>query len=105
MKIVHTIEHGLDETQARQLLERAWNDYAARYARWKPWLRWASEHEAEAGFEALGRKLSGRLRLRPGRLEIEAEVPWPMRPFLPRARAVVDREAARWLAEAPASNR
>lgn len=100
----HEIPHHLPATRVRELLDRAVEHYAVRYAKYQPRLRWLDGDDAEVTLTALGVTLRGRLTLADEIIKVRASVPLALRPFAKKALAVVDRELGKWLAPVVASS-
>ena len=93
----HSVSHPLNRADAKRAIEAAFAEYSQRFAGFSPQLEWPEPELAQVGFQALGRRFTGRVRVLDRALEIEADVPLLARPFLGRATAAVDREVARWV--------
>jgi hypothetical protein len=94
--VKHRVTHGLSIDDARRVVDEAFAHYRQRYAAFRPTLHWVANDVAEVAFVALGVRVEGTLHLRPGAIELEVDVPLPLRPFGARAVAAVEREVARW---------
>jgi hypothetical protein len=97
-----SVAHQLDAGEAKATVEKAFDHYRHRYAKYKPSLRWLDHHRAEVAFVAKGVTLTGTLRLESGRIVMDAKVPFLLRPFTKKAVAVVERELGRWVGEGAA---
>jgi hypothetical protein len=95
--VKHLVPHPLSRADAKRAIETAFGEYAQRYARFSPTLQWVDPETASAGFEALGRRISARVRLLDAAFEVELDVPLVARPFVGRAQKAIEREAARWV--------
>jgi hypothetical protein len=91
------IEHPLSEERARSAIGAALDEYRERFARYAPALAWETENRARIGFRAKGVSLSGHIELQPGRIVVDFEVPFLLRPFTGKAVEVVAREIGRWV--------
>lgn len=98
----HTIQHDLDTPTAKKVVERAFAEYSAKYAEYRPNLSWASDRKADVSFNAKGVKLNGAMEIEPGNIGLELDVPFLLRPFQKKAIEVIDREVRVWLAKAKA---
>ncbi|WP_437674206.1 polyhydroxyalkanoic acid system family protein [Sorangium sp. So ce131] len=96
----HTIEHDLNDTEAKLAAERAIAQYRERYAEYEPFLLWRDDKRAELGFSVKGVKLKGSMELRPGALDVDLDVPFLLRPFKGVAIAAIDKEVRHFIEEA-----
>lgn len=96
----HVIHHSLGLLRSKQLTEKAFADYARRYARYSPSLSWLDDRRASFGFTAKGLTLTGTMELRPSEIEVDMDVPFILRVFKPQAMKVLDREVSRILSDA-----
>ena len=94
------IEHPLTEERARQTIAAALEEYGTRFARYHPELVWETKDRARISFRAKGISLSGNIELAPGKLVVDFEVPFLLRPFTGKAVEVVEREIGRWVQKA-----
>ena len=94
------VTHELTPADARAAVERAFAHYKAKYAQYKPSLRWLDAARAEVAFSAKGVVVRGTLKLEAERLVMDAKVPLLLRPFTKRAVAKIESEMAKWLGEA-----
>jgi hypothetical protein len=93
----HEIRHSLEPASARRIIEQAYADYAERYQRYRPELKWHDECHATLAVQVRGMALKGSLAVEPGKLTIQADLPWALRVFSRAAARVIDAEARRWL--------
>ncbi|WP_437956907.1 polyhydroxyalkanoic acid system family protein [Sorangium sp. So ce119] len=96
----HTIEHDLNDGEAKLATERAIAQYRERYAEYEPFLVWRDEKRAELGFSVKGVKLKGSMELRPGAVDVDLDVPFLMRPFKGIALAAIEKEVRHFIEEA-----
>lgn len=96
----HRVSHGLSEEAAKQVVQKAIDKYAERFARYKVQGRWTDERTVVVGFAARGKHLEGTVRLEPSAIVFEMDVPLLLRPFTGRATAKIDEHVARWVREA-----
>ncbi|WP_438025009.1 polyhydroxyalkanoic acid system family protein [Sorangium sp. So ce233] len=96
----HTIEHDLNDSEAKLATERAIAQYRERYAEYEPFLVWRDEKRAELGFSVKGVKLKGSMELRPGAVDVDLDVPFLMRPFKGIAIAAIEKEVRHFIGEA-----
>ncbi|WP_437598694.1 polyhydroxyalkanoic acid system family protein [Sorangium sp. So ce590] len=96
----HTIEHDLNDGEAKVATERAIAQYRERYAEFEPFLVWRDEKRAELGFSVKGVKLKGSMELRPGAVDVDLDVPFLLRPFKGVAIAAIDKEVRHFIGEA-----
>jgi hypothetical protein len=93
--VKHFIPHSLSTADAKRVIESAFAEYATRFAKYAPRLKWLSEDAARVGFQAMGRELEGSVRVLQGGIEVEADVPLLVRPFVGRAKQAIEREVLR----------
>ncbi|AKT37521.1 uncharacterized protein CMC5_016620 [Chondromyces crocatus] len=98
----HVVNHDLDPETARRVTDKAFSSYKDRFADYNPTLNWSSEKRAEVGFSAKGIQLKGAFELSPGKIEMDLDVPFLLRPFKGKAIEVIDQEIKRWIGEAKA---
>jgi Putative polyhydroxyalkanoic acid system protein (PHA_gran_rgn) len=91
------VPHNLDEAGARAAVEKAFDHYRTKYASYQPKLRWLDHERAEVTFTAKGITLHGTLALHPGKVVMDAKVPFLLKPFTKRAVAAVESEIHKWL--------
>lgn len=91
----HVIAHPLSQEHAKRALEEAQVEYARRFPKYAPRLRWLSADQACVGFHAAGRELEGTVRVFERGLEVELEVPFLLRPFVGPAKHAIEREVMR----------
>ena len=96
----HTIEHDLNDSEAKLATERAIAQYRERYAEYDPFLVWRDARRAELGFSVKGVKLKGSMELRPGAVDVDLDVPLLMRPFKGIAIAAIDKEVRHFIEQA-----
>ncbi|WP_437527585.1 polyhydroxyalkanoic acid system family protein [Sorangium sp. So ce726] len=96
----HTIEHDLNDSEAKLATERAIAQYRERYAEYEPFLVWHDARRAELGFSVKGVKLKGSMELRPGAVDVDLDVPLLMRPFKGVAIAAIDKEVRHFIEQA-----
>jgi hypothetical protein len=93
----HTIEHDLNDAEARVAVQRAFAEYRQAYAEYQPFLIWGDDAHANLGFSVKGIKLSGRIELQPHEVDVELDVPLPLRLFKGKAIAAIDKEVRRFI--------
>ncbi len=92
-----TIAHDLSMELARQAANAALADFQRRFPHAHITPEWLSADEAIVAFSIRGFHLNPRIRLRPGAIDVEMDIPFLARPFEGRARARIERELALWL--------
>ncbi len=95
-----TVAHDLPADLARQAANAALAHFQQRFPASQITPRWLSADEAIIQFSLRGFQLKPRIRLRPGSIEVEMDIPLLARPFEARARARIERELALWLDKA-----
>lgn len=96
----HTVHHDLNDEEAKSAVLRAMARYCDRYAEYAPSMLWSDERCADLGFSFKGYKLGGRIELRPRTVDLEIDVPLPLRMFKRMAIAAIDTEVRRFIDEA-----
>ena len=91
------VPHKLDATGARAAVEKAFEHYRSRYAAYKPRLKWLDDERAAITFSAKGVSLEGTLALHPGKIVMDAKVPFLLKPFTKKAVAAIESEMHKWL--------
>jgi hypothetical protein len=98
----HVISHDLDLATAKRVVDRAFDEYKARFPDYQPTLHWATEHRADVTFNAKGIKLKGHMVVQAKTIELDLDVPLLLRPFQKKALDVIEGEVRAWLAKARA---
>lgn len=102
MGIEHRLTHDLTPEVAKRCLEKALEGYAARFPDYRPTYNWTGSDEVAIAFSAKGVTLKGGVRLRPGAMEIDLDVPFLLRPLKGTAIKVIEDEFRKWMQEAKA---
>ncbi len=95
-----TIAHDLAPDLARRAAAAALAHFQARFPTSHITPDWLSPDEAVVAFTIKGFHLKPRIRLRPGLIDVEIDIPFLARPFEARARARIERELALWIDKA-----
>ena len=98
----HRIAHDLDMALARKATRQALASYQERFAKYEPHAVWQNDDHATVSFRAKGIKLVGAFLITSSAIEIDLDVPFLLRPFGKLAVDVVEREVAKWVAQARA---
>ena len=96
----HAVPHDLDQATARRVTDKAFASYRERFAQYNPTMLWVSDDRAEVGFSAKGISLKGAFELKPGKIEMDLDVPFILKVFKGKALSVIDEEIKRWIAAA-----
>ncbi|WP_437591413.1 polyhydroxyalkanoic acid system family protein [Sorangium sp. So ce1000] len=96
----HTVHHDLNDEEAKSAVLRAMARYCDRYAEYAPSIFWREERCADLGLSFKGFTLSGRLELRHRVVDVEIDMPLPLRMFNRMAIAAIDAEVRRCIDEA-----
>lgn len=96
----HTISHDLSPELAKTATERAFDSYRAKLPEYDPRATWTSATEAKVSFKVKGVGLDGGVRLRPGEIELELDVPFVFKIFQKKAMDIIEREVREWLVKA-----
>ncbi len=96
----HVIQHDLDTSTAKRVVDRAFEEYKSRFADYNPTLNWAHERRADVSFNAKGIKLNGAMHVEEKEIGLELDVPFLLRPFQKKAIEIIDREVRHWVDKA-----
>lgn len=96
----HSIPHDLSPELAKTATERAFESYRAKLPEYDPTATWKSPTEADVAFKVKGVSLKGGVRLRPGEVELELDVPFVFKIFQKKAMDIIEREVSEWLGKA-----
>jgi hypothetical protein len=102
MAIEHSIKHDLDPATAKKCLEKALDAYKARFPEYSPTATWVGDNEVRIQFSAKGLTLKGGIKLKPGALEMDLDVPLLLRPLKGVALGVIEEQFRKWVGEAKA---
>ncbi|AUX29644.1 MULTISPECIES: polyhydroxyalkanoic acid system family protein [Sorangium] len=96
----HTVHHDLNDEEAKNAVLRAMERYRERYAEYAPSMLWSDERRADLGLCFKGFQVAGRLELGPRTVDLDIDVPLPLRMFKRMAIAAIDAEVRRYIDEA-----
>ena len=82
--------------EARRTADKAWEHYKKRFEKFGPKLDWTDDAAADFSFRTRGLGLTGRLEIKPGRIDVSLDVPMVLRLFKKIAVAAVEKEIRRW---------
>lgn len=102
MGMKHEIHHGLSPEQARTVVDKAMEAYAARFAEYNPEFHWKTENQGRLGFKAKGVSVAGDIEIDGPKILVDLEVPFILRIFKGKAIEVIDREVRTWVEKARA---
>lgn len=102
MGIEHSLSHDLSPELAKRCLEKALEGYAAKFPDYHPTYTWKGSDEVGISFSAKGLTLKGGVKLRPGAMQIDLDVPFLLRPLKGTAIKVIEDEFRKWMQEAKA---
>ncbi len=102
MGMKHEIHHGLPPEQARRVVDKAMEAYAARFSEYNPQFEWKSENVGRLGFKAKGVSVNGDIEIAGSKILVDLEVPFLLRVFKGKAIEVIDREVNTWVQKARA---
>lgn len=98
----HSVPHDLDRPLAKRAVEAAIAHYRGALGKYAPQAAWRDEWSVEVSFHAAGMTLAGVVEIGPRAVDLDLDVPFVLRPLRSRATAIIEREAARWVAKAKA---
>lgn len=96
----HTIDTGLDKALSKKAIDKAMEDYKARFAEYHPRFDWTGEDRGEFGFKAKGVSLGGRIAVRDRAIDVDMEVPFLLRVFQGKAMKVIEDQVKHWVERA-----
>lgn len=96
----HTIDTGLDKARSKRAMDKAMDDYKARFAEYTPRYDWVSEDGGEFSFDAKGIKLGGTIKVRDNHVDVEMKVPLLFKIFQGRAMKVIEDQVVFWVEKA-----
>jgi hypothetical protein len=100
--VKHAVTHDLSIPLAKTTVNKAFESYCARFAEYKPTLRWVSDRKADAGFSVKGFSLKGGFEVTDSTIELELDVPFVLRIFKNQALSVIEKEVLLWVSKAKA---
>jgi hypothetical protein len=98
----HTIQHGLDLSTSRRVLEKAAESYIARFADYSPAFHWDDDTHGIVSFKAMGMTAKGIFTLKDGAMDVSMDVPFVLKPFRTKALDAVESEVKKWVAKSKA---
>lgn len=93
----HTLPHRASSAAMHDALDQAFASYQQRYQSYQPQLSWQDAENASFKFTVKGITLNGKVKIDPGALTVEIDVPFMFRLFQKKAVEVVEREASPWI--------
>lgn len=98
--VKHEILHDLDMETAKKVARRAVESYEKRFSQYGFVPRWIDDVNVELDFEIKGKRLDGALRVLPGKIVFEMDVPFLFRLFTNKATDIIERETQKWIERA-----
>jgi hypothetical protein len=95
--VQHIFHHDTDLNTVQEALELAWESYSTRFAQYQPQMKSFDGNRVDVRFNIRGFSLKGTLILGPHTIEMNLDVPLPLRLFSGVAKAVIDREIKHWI--------
>jgi len=92
-----TITSNLDRARSKIAIEKAMEDYKARFAEYSPRYDWTTDDAGEFSFNAKGIKLGGTIRVRDNFVDVDMEVPFLFRIFQSKALEVIQEQVELWV--------
>lgn len=99
----HEVPHDLGQVKAKEVAEKAFAAYQAKFADYQPKVVWKNDKAAEISFSVKGMTLSGSLEVSDKAIAIDLDVPFILRPFKGKALEVIETEIRHWVGKAKAS--
>lgn len=98
----HTVSHDLAPDVAKRVLEKALESYKERFPEYSPTSAWKGDSRVDVGFSVKGMKIDGRIDLVPGKIEMDLDVPFLLKPFKKQAIELVEAQIQKWIGKAKA---
>jgi hypothetical protein len=96
----HTIDTGLDQAMSKKVIDKAMDEYKARFADYSPRYDWTADDRGEFAFNAKGVKLNGTIVLRHEKIDVDMHVPLLFRVFQGKAMSVIQEQVEMWVQKA-----
>lgn len=96
----HTIDTGLDKARSKKAIDKAMDEYKARFAEYSPRYDWTSEDDGEFSFSAKGIKLGGSIKVRDHKVDVDMDVPFLFKIFQGKAMQVIEEQVVFWVEKA-----
>lgn len=96
----HTIQTGLEKTLSKKAIDKAMDEYKARFAEYGPRFDWKTDTRGEFGFSAKGIALGGTIDVRDRTIDVEMDVPFLLRVFQGKAMEVIEEQVSFWVEKA-----
>ena len=100
----HQVPHDLGQERAKQVAEKAFESYTAKFAEYQPKVTWKDARTAQIAFNVKGLSLTGCLEVNPTDITMDLDVPFLLRPFKGTALAVIEQEIREWIGKAKAGS-
>ena len=100
MGLKHEIHHGLELDLAKKAIDKAMENYSARFSDFSPTFAWTDETNARLGFRAKGVTVSGEIEIVGEKILVDLDVPFILRIFKGKAIDVIDSEVRDWVERA-----
>lgn len=95
-----TIDTGLEPDLAKKAIDKAMDEYKARFAEYDPRFDWTGADRGEFGFNAKGVKLQGNIVVRDKKIDVDMHVPLLFRVFQGKAMTVIEDQVNVWVEKA-----
>jgi hypothetical protein len=92
-----TITSNLDKARSKIAIEKAMEDYKARFAEYSPRYDWTTADSGEFSFNAKGVKLAGTITVRDNFVDVTMDVPFLFRIFQGKALEVIQEQVELWV--------
>jgi hypothetical protein len=96
----HTIDTGLDKARSKLAIDKAMDQYKARFAEYNPRYDWTTDDSGEFSFSAKGVKLGGKIVVRDHKVDVDMDVPFLFRIFQGKAMEVIEEQVVFWVEKA-----
>lgn len=96
----HTIDTNLDKARSKKAIDKAMDAYKARFSEYQPRYDWTTEDAGEFSFSAKGIKLSGTIKVRDNKVDVDMDVPFLFKIFQGRAMDVIEEQVVFWVEKA-----
>ncbi len=95
-----TIETKLDKARSKKAIDKAMDDYKARFAEYSPHFDWKTDDIGDYSFSAKGVKCAGTIHVLDNKVNVEMDVPFLFKIFQGRAMQVIQDQVVFWVEKA-----
>ena len=99
----HSIPHDLPVEKAKQVIEKAAEEYCRKFKAYSPKTSWSSDNKMAIKASAFGFPIIAELTLKEESIDIAMAIPLAFKSFKGVAIKMIDQEVNRWIEEAKSS--